>query len=171
MWWRQTRAEFQACHGERNRRAMRRLVGSGEVPGILAYDRGRPVGWCSVAPRERFASLGRSRVLRRLDDRPVWSIVCLFVAKERRGLGVARALVSAAFAYAARQGAEVVEAYPSMPRGRRSPDIMSFMGVPALYESEGFRMCARPSAAKGVMRREVGRARRRAIERGRSKRL
>lgn len=156
MWWRQTRAEFAAGHGERNRRAMKRIVESGEVPGILAYAGREAVGWCAVSPRERYASLERSRVLKRLDEEPVWSIVCLYVAKEHRGEGVAEALIRAAVDRAASRGARVVEAYPTMPRGRRLPDISSFMGVPAQYEKAGFTMRARPSPARGVMRRAVG---------------
>jgi GNAT superfamily N-acetyltransferase len=155
MWWRQTRGEFAERHGERNRRAMRRIVESGEVPGILAYIKGEAVGWCAVAPRERYSSLERSRVLKRLDDEPVWSIVCLFVAREHRGEGVAEALIRGAADYAASRGARVVEAYPTMPRGRRLPDISSFMGVPAQYEKAGFTTRARPSAARAVMRRTV----------------
>jgi GNAT superfamily N-acetyltransferase len=156
MWWRQTRAEFTARHGERNRRAMKRIVESGEVPGILAYAGREPVGWCCVAERERFPSLERSRVLRRLDDEPVWSIVCLYVATGHRGKGVATALIRAAVDHAAAKGARIVEAYPTMPRGRGLPHISSFMGVPSQYERAGFTLRARPSAAKGVMRREVG---------------
>ncbi|MCK4915895.1 MAG: GNAT family N-acetyltransferase, partial [Candidatus Eisenbacteria sp.] len=88
MWWRQTRREFDEEHGEKNRRAMKRLVDSGEIPGLLAYADGEVVGWCSVGPRESFSSLNRSRVLKRLDDAPVWSIVCLFLAKSHRRLGL-----------------------------------------------------------------------------------
>jgi len=153
MWWRQTRAEFGANHGERNRRAMKRIVDSGEVPGVMVYEGRTPVGWCSVAPRERFASLERSRVLRRLDDTPVWSIVCLFVARSHRGRGLAVALIRAAAEHAEQRGARMVEAYPTAPRGRALPDISSFMGVPAQYERAGFRVAARPSRARVVMRR------------------
>jgi GNAT superfamily N-acetyltransferase len=153
MWWRQSRSEFEARHGERNRRAMKRIVDSGEVPGILAYDGGEPVGWCSVAPRDRFASLERSRVLRRIDDEPVWSIVCLFVAPWHRGRGAAVALIDAAARHAAAKGARVIEAYPTAPRGRTLLAFSSFMGVPAQYERAGFVEVARPSTAKVVMRR------------------
>jgi len=155
MWWRQTRSEFEARHGEKNRRAMKRIVNSGEVPGILAYAGREPVGWCSVAPRERFASLERSRVLRRIDGEPVWSIVCLFVAREHRGRGVAVALIKAAAEHAASMGARVVEAYPTVPRGRTLLAFSSFMGVPEQYERAGFDVVARPSAARVVMRRVV----------------
>ena len=37
MLWRLTRKEFEAQKGEGNRRAMQRIVNSGEIPGLLAY--------------------------------------------------------------------------------------------------------------------------------------
>ena len=60
MWWRLTGKEFDAQKGEGNRTAMKAIVDSGRVPGILAYHEGHPVGWCSVAPREEFPRLERS---------------------------------------------------------------------------------------------------------------
>ena len=153
MWWRTTRAQFQEQQGEGNRQAMHNIVQSGTVPGILAYASGEPVAWCSVAPREQFASLNRSRVLRPLDDLPVWSLVCLFVAREFRGRDLAVPLIRAAVDYAATQGAAVVEAYPTVPRsaGKLAP-VSSFMGIPAMYERAGFVEYARPSPSRMIMR-------------------
>ena len=152
MWWRQTRREFDERHGEKNRRAMKRLVDSGEIPGIIAYEGGVPVGWCSVAPRESFSSLNRSRVLKRLDDVPVWSIVCIFLARSHRGRGLTTVLIRGAVEHVRRSGGSVVEAYPTRPRGRRLEAVSSFMGVPASFERAGFVECARPSDAKVIMR-------------------
>ena len=79
MFWRETRQEFSLnCRnkGEGNREALHALVDSGVVPGILGYRGGVPLVWCSIAPREDFPALERSRNLKRLDDQPVWSIVC-----------------------------------------------------------------------------------------------
>ena len=59
MWWRLTTAEFERLKGEGNRTAMKKLVDSGKVPGILAFSGSRAVGWCSVAPREDFGRLER----------------------------------------------------------------------------------------------------------------
>src|SRR5579863_6763881 len=73
IWWRVTRAEFAWQANEGNRQALKRIVGAGEVPGLLAYAGEQPIGWCSVAPREAFTSLERSRTLKRIDDQPVWS--------------------------------------------------------------------------------------------------
>lgn len=155
MWWRTTRGVFAKNQGEGNRRAMKKLVGSGEVPGILAYAGDRAIGWCSVAPRESFPSLDRSPVLKRLDTRPVWSIVCLFVAKEHRGKGISEKLVRAAVTHAKENGARIVEAYPSMPRGKELSPFSSFMGVPSLFERAGFVERKRPSKAKMVMRKDL----------------
>jgi hypothetical protein len=76
-----TRKEFERRKGASNRRAFRRIVMGGREPGVLAYRGGEPIGWCAVEPRENYSSLSRSRILKPVDDRPVWSIVCLFVAR------------------------------------------------------------------------------------------
>ena len=152
MWWRISRNQFQRQAGEGNRRAMKAIVASGEVPGILAFHTGTPVGWCSVAPRDHYPSLNRSPVLKKIDAVPVWSIVCFYVAKGSRGRGMTRLLIEAAVEYARANGATVVEAYPTAPRGKKLAPVSSFMGVPAVFRDAGFEECARPSAAKVIMR-------------------
>ena len=134
---------------------MKRLVDSGEVPGVLAYEDGEPVGWCSVAPRDSFASLNRSRVLKKLDDTPVWSIVCLFLARSHRRRGLTTALIRGAVEHVRKSGGSVVEAYPTRPRGKKLEAVSSFMGVPVSFERAGFTEVARPSEAKIVMRYRI----------------
>jgi GNAT superfamily N-acetyltransferase len=155
MWWRQTRREFEERHGESNKRAMKRIVEGGEVPGLLAYEDGAPVAWCSIAPRERFPSLNRSRVLKPLDDETVWSLVCLFVERGRRGRGLTVEVIKGAVEYARANGCRIVEAYPSNPRGRKLEAVSSYMGVPAMFERSGFVECARPSKSRVIMRRTI----------------
>lgn len=152
MWWRSTRKEFERLQGEGNRRAIKEIVNSGKSPGILAYLNAEPVGWCSVAPREHFSSLNRSPVLKRLDNTPVWSIVCFFIAKAHRGTGLSVNLIRAATDYVRRQGGKVVEAYPTQPKDRSLPPVSSFMGLPSAFEQAGFVESARPSKSKLVMR-------------------
>ncbi len=151
MWWRLKRSEFNQQAGEANKLAMHGLVANGETTGILAYAAGEPVGWCSVAPRERFASLERSRTLKRLDDQPVWSIVCFFVAKSYRRQGVTEALVRAAIDFVAQQGGCIVEAYPS-PDREGVPPVSSYMGFVSTFAKVGFVACAQPSTGKVIMR-------------------
>ena len=152
MWFRRTRAEFEAQKGEANRLAMRAIVDAGEVPGILAYAGGRPVGWCSVAPRQQFTALARSRLLKPVDDRPVWSVVCFYIAKDMRRKGVTSALIRAAVDYAAAHGADIVEAYPVEPRKPDAPAMFLYHGVVPAFRKAGFVEVARPSETRAIMR-------------------
>src|SRR5206468_2882218 len=115
MYWVLKRSVLEAQKGEANRAALRARVESGEVPGILGYLGEEPVAWCAVQPRERYPVLERSRILAPVDDEPVWSIVCLFVAKEQRRSGLTVRMLERAAAYAGEQGATIVEGYPVEP--------------------------------------------------------
>ncbi len=155
MWWRLKRSEFERRKGAGNRRAFRAIVESGEAPGILAYAGRRPVAWCSLGPREDFPVLGRSPVLKPIDDRPVWSVVCFFVERSFRDRGVSVALLEAAAEHAARHGAEILEGYPVEPRKGRMPEVFAFTGLPAAFERAGFEERARRSATRPILRREL----------------
>ncbi|MCH8287286.1 GNAT family N-acetyltransferase, partial [candidate division KSB1 bacterium] len=100
MWYRQKRSEFEKQKGEENRRAMHAIVRSGKTPGIIAYHNEEPVAWCSITPREEFTLLERSRILKPVDDKPVWSIVCLFVTKQLRRRGFTHILLQGAIEFA-----------------------------------------------------------------------
>lgn len=153
MWWRLTQREFDKAKGDENRKAFQRIVESGRIAGLLAYDSGRPVGWCAVEPRERYPRLGRSRVLKPVDDETVWSIPCFFVEKRSRNLGIAKKLLEAAVEHARSRRARVVEGYPVEPRKDRMPDLFAFTGTPGLFESAGFEEVARRSESRPIMRR------------------
>ncbi len=154
MWWRLPRAEWKAGRGQGNRRALRRLVAGGAVPGLLAYAGREPVGWCAVAPRQDCPRLARSRILAPVDDRPVWSITCFFVRRDWRGKGVTRALIEGAAEHVRRHGGRFVEAYPVDPR--RPTDAGSlYHGVASTFRRAGFREVARRSPIRPVMRRPV----------------
>jgi GNAT superfamily N-acetyltransferase len=152
MWWRSKRSEFETRGNAGNRVAIKDIIDSGTVPGILIYVDDRPAAWCSIAPREQYGSLNRSHVLKRIDDTPVWSLVCLFVAKEYRKQGITRSVIRSAIDYVRSQGGKVVEAYPTLPKEHRLAPVSSFMGLPAMYEKEGFVEVARPSESKVVLR-------------------
>jgi GNAT superfamily N-acetyltransferase len=131
---------------------MRALVDEGRVPGILAYAEGRAVGWCSVAPREEFSGLARSRILKSVDETPVWSIVCFFVAKDHRRQGVTIGLIRAAVDYARKRGAEAVEAYPVEPRAGKMQDAFAFTGLASAFLRAGFSKVLRRSETRPIMR-------------------
>ena len=151
MWWRLTRSQFAEQVGEKNRLALKGIVDSGEVPGLLAYADGEPVAWCSLEPREAYPSLERSRTLKRVDDKPVWSIVCFFVAKPFRGRGLMVPFLAAAVEYARARGAKIVEGYPIEPQKRLSVSS-GYTGVASAYRKAGFVEVMRRTARQPITR-------------------
>jgi GNAT superfamily N-acetyltransferase len=152
MLWRLTRKEFENQKGAGNRLAMKAIIQSGKIPGILCIVKGQPLAWCSVAPREHFPSLGRSRILKPLDDLPVWSITCLFVEKQHRRTGVSTRMISAAVEHVKKQGGTIVEAYPVEPKKDKMPDVFAWTGLASAYTRAGFMECARRSETRPIMR-------------------
>ena len=156
MSWRLARSDFVRQRGEMNKKALKDLVDSGQVPGILAYSEGQPIGWCAVAPREAFPRLERSRILSRVDDKPVWSIVCFFVAKAFRGKGLSVRLLGAAVDYVREQGGKIVEGYPVEPKKDwRPPDPFVYTGLASAFRRAGFAEVIRRSDTRPVMRYEL----------------
>jgi GNAT superfamily N-acetyltransferase len=152
MWWRLTKKEFDAQKGEGNRKAMMDIINSGRVPGILAYHDGRPVGWCSVAPRIEYPRLERSKALLPVDDRPVWSIVCFFVAKPYRRQGASGQLLRAAVEYVKERGGGIAEGYPVEPKKEKIPDLFVYHGLASAFRKAGFEEAARRTETRPVMR-------------------
>ncbi|HYM81725.1 MAG TPA: GNAT family N-acetyltransferase [Candidatus Limnocylindria bacterium] len=152
MWPRRSSAEFRRGKGAGNRRALRQLVGLRRPIGLLAYVDDRAVGWCAVAPRSDFQRLERSRVLQPVDEQPVWSVVCLFVARPERGQGVTVELLEQAFRYATRKGARIVEGYPLDVSGRTA-DTFAWWGTASAFRKAGFEEVARRSPTRPIMRR------------------
>jgi GNAT superfamily N-acetyltransferase len=158
MWWRETAAEFAAKKGAGNREAFRAIVASGDAPGLLAYLGDEPVGWCAVAPRERYARLARSRTLKPIDEQPVWSVTCFFVAQRYRRQGVTTRLVDAAVAFVRDRGGSIVEAYPIAPASADYPAVYAYTGLLSTFLDAGFAVVARPSASRAIVRRAVNAA-------------
>jgi GNAT superfamily N-acetyltransferase len=152
MWFRLSRSQFDQQKGESNKLALRQIVDSGEAPGILAYLGKQPVGWVSVAPRISFTSLERSRVLKRIDDEPVWSIVCFFIAKPHRRKGIMLHLLQAAVDYAKLKGAKIIEGYPIEPKKGETADVFAYHGLASTFLKAGFREAARRSETHPIMR-------------------
>ena len=114
--------------------ALEELVHACTPVGILAYSEEQPVAWCSIAPRETYQALERYRALPRIDDTPVWSIVCLFVDRHFRRQGLTGSLLRAAVDYARDQNAPIVEGYPVAP----DATSYTYMGTPETFRRAGF---------------------------------
>ena len=155
MWARLPAAEFRSLGAPGRRAAIRRRVNSGTVPGLLAYEGDRPVGWAAVGLRSEFRRLENSRILAPVDDREVWSVPCFFVSKDARGRGLVVALLEAAGRFAAGRGAHTLEGYPVDTRGRRGAASFLWTGPAQCFRDAGFREAARRSPTRPIMRREV----------------
>ena len=152
MWWRLSRSQFNKQKGIGNKKALKKIVDSGEIPGILAYSDDEPIGWCSVAPREAFTVLERSRILKRIDEKLVWSVICFFVTKPFRQKGVTVELLKAAIEYAKKCGAEIVEGYPVEPKKTKMPDVFAYAGLASAFRKAGFVEVLRRSDTRPIMR-------------------
>jgi GNAT superfamily N-acetyltransferase len=152
MWWRLSRSEFEKQKGQGNRRAFQRLVRRGAVPGLLAYCDEQAAGWCCVGPRDQFLALDRSRVLARVDDQAVWSIVCFFIARRYRHRGLSMRLAQAAVDYARASGAAIVEAYPVDTSSPAYPDPYAYTGLLSTFTRIGFSEVARRSPSRPIVR-------------------
>ena len=156
MYWRLAAKDWSAGKEGGNRLALEALVSSGPPPGILAYDGGAPVGWCAVAPRSAFPRLDRSKNLAPVDDLPVWSIVCFFIARPNRRQGVSEQLIRGAVEMARRHGAIALEAYPVVPQEAEMPDAFAWTGILSSFQKLGFQEVARRSVNRPIVRLMLG---------------
>ena len=98
--------------------------------GILAYLDGEPVGWCSVAPRETYQRLERSKTLKRIDDLATWSVVCFYLNRKLRHRGLPVKLLTAAVDYAVSQGGGGGRRLPGRASQRRTRDLAAHCQLP-----------------------------------------
>ena len=148
-------AELRALPGEgslsrRKRAAMtaRAAAGDSPAPGLLAYLDDAPAGWIAIAPRPELRRIHHSRATPPvndglIDDAAIWVIPCITVRKEMRGQGIAVALIRAAVAYAAANGAPAVEAYPRAGSARTGDDN-AYFGAEPMFRRAGFRIIRAP---------------------------
>ena len=143
QFYRQRGLDWSNAKPELNRRRLASLTRKGPPPGLVAYRDAKAVGWVSLAPRPEFDRLTHAKVLAPVDDKPVWSIVCFVVSRKARGSGVATALLEGAIDWAKRQGATLLEAYPSDTKGKKVTAANLYHGSLSMFESAGFEVVAR----------------------------
>ena len=157
MFWRMERSAFKQQKGAGTKACLKEMLDAGQVPGMLAYVEGEPAGWCALGPREDFYALDRSRILKRVDAAPVWSIACFFVAKPYRQHGLMEHLLRTSVAYAGAHGARIVEGYPidleaPLLAGQRLTSYGGFMGIASVFRKVGFVEVGRASDTQLLMR-------------------
>ena len=152
MTWRLTSKEYEANKGGGNKLKFHDLVKTSKPLGTLAFSNNMPIGWCSVSPRETFLGLEKSRLFKRIDSSPVWSVTCLFIRKDFRRDGLSSALIKTACNNAFNQGAETIEAYPIIPKKDKMPDVFAWVGFSKAYKNAGFDVVSQPSETRLIMR-------------------
>lgn len=153
-WFLLPRKEFEAGWRGGNEQRFTEFATGGPPAGVLAYDEGRPIGWCGVGPRSRYPrAIGPRSLMRERDeseDDAVWLVSCFFVRVGSRRAGVTGQLLDAAVDLAGRHGASAVEGFP-----RIQPSRDGFVGYEKVFASHGFQVIARPSPKRVIMRREI----------------
>ena len=151
MYWR-IGSDYNKRPRDKNKAALRRIIKRGPPPGLLAFDGDLAVGWCEVCPREDLPHLDDTRLLKRIDDKPVWSIACFFIRRGYRKRGVTSALIEQAIRVARQAGAPAIEAYPVDTRVPEAPGNL-YTGIASTFARHGFKTVARRVKHRPVMRR------------------
>lgn len=156
MLWRKTKAEHDRESGAVNKADIKGLAESELPPGLIARIDGEPAGWISVAPRAAFKRLETSRVLKPVDDAPVWSVSCFLIAKAHRRKGVALALLEAACDFVRGRGGTTLEGYPIAPNKTPYPAAYAWTGFAQVFLRAGFTEVARRSETRPILRKTLG---------------
>jgi len=147
MVWRATTEESRDSSRPSRKAAMQRRIRAGVPVGILGYDRGTPVAWCSIAPKHTYRA-GLADTQEGDAEENVWSLACFFVNRAVRGRGALKALICAAKRHAKEHGATVLEAYPV---DADSPSYR-FGGFLSNFEETGFVEIGRAGSRRHVVR-------------------
>lgn len=151
MHWRRPDGGYDDDRDNRDRFAD--ITAEGPPPGLLGYVDGDPKGWVQVGPRGEFPTLGRSHLLKPLDEVEPWAINCFVVRAGERRQGIGRGLLAAAIAYAASEGAHVIEAYPV--DGERASVVDYFTGTLGMFSEHGFAEIVRRNETRPIVRLTV----------------
>jgi len=104
-----------------------------------------------LTPRDALPWLDRTWRLKRVDDKPVWSLSCFYIRKGWRKKGVTSALIVAALDVARKAGAPALEAYPL--DADLTPST-SHTGYVSTFKGAGFKIVARHVPPRPIMRYE-----------------
>ena len=127
--------EWEKLTKEENRKASTDLIRSGEMHGFLAYSDDKPVGWCNINSREKFAKTFYEDNSPDSQEKKIAGIVCYLIAHTNRRQGIARKLLRYAISHYKDKKYDIIESYPRI--GDLS-DAYSYRGPISLYKSEGF---------------------------------
>lgn len=127
--------DFEERSAARNRDDKAAMIHRGDATGVLAYSRGRVVGWCNAGPRTSFPLLDRYPEFAADDRDTAGAIVCFVIAPPFRGQGLARKLLDGACDMLRDRGLSTVYGYPPKRAGN---DASSYHGKLSMYVAAGF---------------------------------
>ncbi|HET9746350.1 MAG TPA: GNAT family N-acetyltransferase [Chitinophagaceae bacterium] len=152
MYFRLPYKTFQENKPDGNKKMMKQLVSKGLPQGLIASLNTEPVGWIALAPREDYMRVENSRVFRRIDDKPIWSITCFFIKKEFRRQGLSKELIKGAVDFAKKKKIKTLEAYPAIPYAEKVPHPFLWVGVLSSFINNGFRIVRQHSKSRAMVR-------------------
>lgn len=153
MYYRLKKKDFETGKkNDLNKSRMEKLVWEERPTGILGMFNEEAIAWCAFAPREDYVKLENSRVHKRIDDKPVWSIPCFFVKKNFRNSGVSLAMLKGVIKYAGKMDIKILEAYPLIPTKGKLPDAFVWVGLYKSFERAGFEIVDRKSKNRPMVR-------------------
>ncbi|MBC7886212.1 MAG: GNAT family N-acetyltransferase [Saprospiraceae bacterium] len=153
MYYRLKKTDFDEGKADNgNMMAMKKLVWEDQAVGLLGFYEGQAIAWCAFAPREDFIKLEKSRVHKRIDDQPVWSVPCFFIDRKFRRQGVSVAMLKGLVAYAQTKDIKIIEAYPAIPTQKKLPDAFAWIGLYTSFEKAGFEIVDRTSENRPMVR-------------------
>ena len=162
MYFRLPYKTFQENKPDGNKKMMKQLVNKEMPQGLIASMNNEPVGWIAMAPREDYMRLENSRVFKRIDDKPVWSITCFFIRKEFRHKGLSQQLIRGAIDFAknlpagkAGKKIKILEAYPAIPYAEKVPHPFLWVGVLSSFLKNGFKIVRQNSKSRAMVRIEL----------------
>ena len=152
MFFRLPASDFKRNKFEGNRKMMKQIVHDGAPAGLIASLHGEPVGWMAMAPREHYVKIEKSRALKRIDEKPVWSIPCFYIKKEFRRKGLSRLMIAAAIEFARKNNVIALEAYPSIPYSQQAPGPFLWTGVLSAFIENGFKLVQTNGKTRAMVR-------------------
>lgn len=151
MYWKLRGKAYDEARDYETRQMHKSIVDSGVTTGLLAYLHGEVVGWVAVEPRSAYPKLAHSRALKPVDDQPVWSVTCFFVAKKFRRQGITVELLKAAVEHVRHQGGKIVEGYP-VDAQKNMPATFIYTGTASAFQQAGFKEVARHTPTRPIFR-------------------
>lgn len=122
-------------HGEASAHRAARSAAMDRLEGVVALEGASVIGWLRFAPTASLTKL-RTQRLEPVGDAAAYAILCLAVASDARGRGVASALLDHAIAALEARGVAEIHAYPR-PEAALGPAEV-WTGPRAAFEARGF---------------------------------